>query len=70
MIMLESMIAKLPPDFQTTYQAGLSALRSLPLTAQLDALAGYNEMSAEVLAFLRRFAESGSVVGVGDVSTA
>jgi hypothetical protein len=54
--------ASLPPAFRTTYDRATEEFGKLPVTMQLDMLNGYNDLSADLLGYLRRFAEEGVVV--------
>jgi hypothetical protein len=52
----------IPANFRTTYDQAMEEFGKLPVTKQLDMLHGYNDLSADLLAYLRRFADGGVVV--------
>jgi hypothetical protein len=53
--------------FQTTYEAGMQALAALPALEQVQALTSYGALEAELMPFLRTFAETGRVVTAADI---
>jgi hypothetical protein len=53
--------------FQTTYEAGMQALTTMPALDQVQALHNYGSLEAELMPFLRTFAEAGRVVTAADI---
>ncbi|KAK6636047.1 hypothetical protein RUM43_009699 [Polyplax serrata] len=52
---------------ETQYEQGLKALSSLDRVKQVEAIEGYNEMKAELMGYLQKFAENRKVVREEDI---
>lgn len=64
---LRLLFPSLPADFRTSYEKGLDALQTMPHTEQLNALHAYNEMSSEVMPYLRQIADTGRAITEADI---
>lgn len=65
---LAALVPGLPPDFRTSYEAGMAAVADLPLQQRLDVLHGYNDMSSALMAWLRTRVAGGAAVTAADVN--
>jgi hypothetical protein len=57
----------LPPNFSTSYELGMAALKSLPLIEQVNVLQEYGEMSSSIMSWLQSIRDSGRTVTEADV---